>query len=189
MPFAECWEGHIWIAAASRPWPFVSELCLIHTVVLRVWFVQQESHCSPTATEALQGLSHTHTNTHRWVNFLYYCYVMHRRWTTGSQTHAHKHKHPLSAQRHKHMCAAPGRQGHGARLFLLRCGQNTDQEQHQSQERIITDEFFNLSIASLSKMVRKWTRKAKSHWTPVRIFTLMLVCFLLQKRHSHIPEL
>lgn len=131
MPFAECWEGDIWIsvffAAASRPWPFVSEMCLIHTVVLRVWFVQQESHCSPTATEALWGLAHKHTQT---SNFLYYCNVTHRRWTTGSQTHARKHKHPLGAQRHKHMCVAPGRQGHGTRLFLLRCGQNAGHAQH-----------------------------------------------------------
>lgn len=107
MPFAECWEGDIWISvftAANRPWPFVLEMCLIHTVVLRVWFVQQESHCSPTATEALQGLAHKHT--HRRGNFLYYCHVMHRRWTTGSQTHAHKHKHPLGAQRHKHVCGS-----------------------------------------------------------------------------------
>lgn len=64
------------------------------------------------------SLTHTHTNTQRWVNFLYYCYVMHRRWTAGSHTqHARKHKHPLSAQRHKHMCAEPGRWGRGARPF------------------------------------------------------------------------
>jgi len=60
----------------------------------------------------------------------------------------------------KHMCVAPGRQGHGTRLFLLHCGQNAGHAQQQSKERLITDEFFHLSVASLSKMVRKWRRKA-----------------------------
>lgn len=111
MPFAECREGDVWIAvftAASRPWPFVPPMCLIHTVVLRVWFVQQASHCSLTATEALQGLTRTHTNTQGRVNFLYYRYVTHRRWTAGSHTHTHacKHKHPPGAQRHRYTCGA-----------------------------------------------------------------------------------
>jgi len=52
------------------------------------------------------------------------------------------------------------RQGHGTRLFLLHCGQNAGHMQQQSKERLITDEFFHLSVASLSKMVRKWRRKA-----------------------------